>query len=71
MTTQRLHYFNNQELPAWVVDDLKDDTGTQYDMSTGWTFTVTLARTTAPATALAIKSTGITCLLYTSDAADE
>ena len=60
MTTQRLHYFNNQELPAWVVDDLKDDTGTQYDMSSGWTFTVTLARTTAPATALAIKSTGIT-----------
>ena len=60
MTTTRLAYFNNQELPAWVVSDLKDDTGTQYDMSSGWTFTVTLARTTAPATALAIKSTGIT-----------
>lgn len=60
MTNLQLAYFNNQELPAWVVSDIRDDTGTQYDMSTGWTFTVTLARTTAPATALFIKSSGIT-----------
>jgi len=51
--------YNDQELPslslAWT-----DDTGALIDFSAGWTFTVKLARSTAPATTLLVKTTGIT-----------
>ena len=53
-------YFNNQELPSVVLDPIKDETGTAYDFSSGWTFAVRLCRANAKTTTLLLKTTGIT-----------
>ena len=51
-----LSYYNDQELPNATFDW----TNAGEDFSTGWTFTVRLARTTARATTVLLKTTGIT-----------
>ena len=59
MSTTNITMYNDQELPslslAWT-----DATGALIDFSSGWTFTVKLSRTTAPATTLYVKTSGIT-----------
>jgi len=59
MMSTNITMYNDQELPslslAWT-----DDTGALIDFSAGWTFTVKLARSTAPAATLLVKTTGIT-----------
>ena len=51
-----LTYYNDQELPVATFDW----SNAGEDFSTGWTFTVRLARTTARATTVLLKTTGIT-----------
>jgi|GEM_PF-6332112 len=53
-------YYNNQELPSVALDPIKDETGTAYDFSSGWTFAVRLCRANAKTTTLLLKTTGIT-----------
>jgi len=60
MTDRHLTYYSKQELNSWVVDDWKDENGSVWNLSSGWTFSLALMRATAPATTLLLKTTGIT-----------
>ena len=53
-------FYNDQELPTTDLIWTQPDGTSLYDFSSGWTFSVRLARVTAPATTVLLKSTGIT-----------
>ena len=53
-------FYNDQELPTTDLIWTKPDGTSLYDFSSGWTFSLRLARVTAPATTLLLKTTGIT-----------
>lgn len=52
-------YRKDQELPALGLE-WRDGTGALIDFSSGWTFTVMVATSAAPNTAVLTKTTGIT-----------
>lgn len=54
--TPQLTYYNDQELPVLTLDW----SNAGEDFSTGWTFTVRVARQTARTTTVLLKTTGIT-----------
>jgi hypothetical protein len=53
-------FYNDQELPTTDLIWTQPDGTSLYDFSSGWTFSLRLARVTAPATTLLLKTTGIT-----------
>jgi len=53
-------FYNDQELPTTDLIWTQPDGTSLYNFSSGWTFSVRLARVTAPATTVLLKSTGIT-----------
>lgn len=61
MSQAQLKYYNDQELQSATFDW----SNAGYDFSTGWTFNVRLCRSTAPATTLLYKTTGITATATT------
>ncbi len=60
MTALALAYRNDQELPVWLIDDWRDNTGALIDFSSGWTFELRMCHQNAPATTLMRKTLGIT-----------
>lgn len=60
MSTTTWTYFNTQELQSVSLQFAQHADGTYTDFSTGYSFTVKLARTTAPTEPSLIKTTGIT-----------